>query len=52
MVMYQNSIWKSNDSTRFTYLETDPKKTGPAIHHRQIFSGGVSDQNENQVGRK
>ena len=22
------------------------------IHHRQIFSGGVSDQNENQVGRK
>ena len=23
-----------------------------AIHHRQIFSGGVSDQNENQVGRK
>ena len=22
------------------------------IHRRQIFSGGVSDQNENQVGRK
>ena len=22
-----------------------------SIHHRQIFSGGVSDQNENQVGK-